>query len=68
MKLEKKRASSMDKILNKLRMAEMKADEMRSSISGSQANQDSKTSHKGASFRKNVQMGSLGGCFTCHAV
>lgn len=68
MKLEKKRAASMDKILSKLRMAEMKAEEMRSSISESQANQDSKTSHKVASFRKNVQKGSLGGCFTCHAV
>lgn len=68
MKLEKKRAASMDKILSKLRMAEMKAEEMRSSISESQANQDSKTSHKVASFRKNVQKGSLGSCFTCHAV
>lgn len=68
MKLEKKRATSMDKILNKLRMAEMKAEEMRSSMSGSQANQDSKTSHKVSSFRKNVQKGALGGCFICHAV
>ncbi|XP_016195503.1 remorin-like [Arachis ipaensis] len=32
MKLEKKRSSSMDKILNKLRRAQMKAEKMRSSM------------------------------------
>ncbi|RYQ91622.1 hypothetical protein S83_066753 [Arachis hypogaea] len=49
MKLEKKRSSSMDKILNKLRRAQMKAEKMRSSIAmpqkqeqGQQGKQNSK--------------------------
>ncbi|KAL1341927.1 hypothetical protein AAHE18_09G122400 [Arachis hypogaea] len=49
MKLEKKRLSSMDKILNKLRRAQMKAEKMRSSIAmpqkqeqGQQGKQNSK--------------------------
>ncbi|KAJ6398603.1 hypothetical protein OIU77_019398 [Salix suchowensis] len=46
MKLEKKRSSSLDKIMNKLRMARMKAEEMRSSISSRQDQQVSQKSHK----------------------
>lgn len=61
MKLERKRSSSMDKILNKLKMSQMKAQEMRSSMSERLA-QTPTTRHK-----FNVQMGSLSCCFTCHA-
>ncbi|KAF8377547.1 hypothetical protein HHK36_030929 [Tetracentron sinense] len=39
MKLEKKRSSSMDKIMNKLRLAQRKARDMRSSVSASQPHQ-----------------------------
>ncbi|OMO56665.1 hypothetical protein CCACVL1_26374 [Corchorus capsularis] len=44
MKLEKKRSASMDKILSKLRMAQMKAQEMRSSMSGNEDKQIPKAS------------------------
>ncbi|KAF9682391.1 hypothetical protein SADUNF_Sadunf05G0104200 [Salix dunnii] len=62
MKLEKKRSSSMDKIMNKLRMARMKAEEMRSSMSLRQDQQVSQKSHK----IKLARLTSLGSCFTCH--
>ncbi|RDX68370.1 Remorin 4.1, partial [Mucuna pruriens] len=52
MKLEKRRASSMDKIMNKLRLAQKKAHEMRSS------DRVVRTSHK-ASFFGTIQMRSL---------
>ncbi|XP_024930726.3 uncharacterized protein LOC107420005 isoform X2 [Ziziphus jujuba] len=67
MKLEKKRSSSMDKIMNKLRSAQKRAQEMRSSVLVNQAHQVTRTSHKAVSFRRTRQMGSLSGCFTCHA-
>ncbi|KAK0577029.1 hypothetical protein LWI29_026927 [Acer saccharum] len=67
MKLEKKRSSSMDKIMNKLRSAQKKAQDMRSSVLTNQDNQVARTHHKAVSFRKTCQMSSLSGCFTCHA-
>ncbi|KAJ8772896.1 hypothetical protein K2173_028073 [Erythroxylum novogranatense] len=69
MKLEKKRSSSMDKIMNKLRSAQKRAQQMRSSVLANQAQQvsNSRTSGKVISFRRTRQMGSLSGCFTCHA-
>ncbi|CAJ1972696.1 unnamed protein product [Sphenostylis stenocarpa] len=67
MKLEKKRASSMDKIMNKLRLAQKKAQEMRSSVSANQDHQVARTPHKAILFSRATQMGSLSGCFTCHA-
>ncbi|XWS24230.1 hypothetical protein CRYUN_Cryun28dG0083000 [Craigia yunnanensis] len=67
MKLEKKRSSSMDKIMNKLRSAQKRAQEMRSSMLANQAHQVTRTSHKAISFHRTHQMGSLSGCFTCHA-
>ncbi|XP_039056027.1 uncharacterized protein LOC120198849 [Hibiscus syriacus] len=67
MKLEKKRSSSMDKIMNKLRSAPKRAHEMRSSMLANQAHQ-AKTSHMAISFRRTRQMGSLSGCFNCHAI
>lgn len=56
----------MDKIMNKLRSAQKKAQDMRSSVSDNQA-QDGRTSRKALSIRKTCQMGSLSGCFACHA-
>ncbi|KAJ8771765.1 hypothetical protein K2173_026942 [Erythroxylum novogranatense] len=69
MKLEKTRSSSMDKIMNKLRSAQKRAQQMRSSVLANQAQQvsNSRTSGKVISFRRTRQMGSLSGCFTCHA-
>ncbi|KAH9692452.1 Remorin C domain-containing protein [Citrus sinensis] len=68
MKLEKRRSSSMDKIMNKLRSAQKRAQEMRSSVvAANQDHQVARTSHKAVSFRRTRQMGSLSGCFTCHA-
>ncbi|KAK7310849.1 hypothetical protein RJT34_08610 [Clitoria ternatea] len=67
MKLEKRRASSMDKIMNKLRLAQKKAQEMRSSVSPNQNDQVVRTSHRASSFLRTSQMRSLSGCFTCHA-
>ncbi|XP_043712491.1 uncharacterized protein LOC122661216 [Telopea speciosissima] len=67
MKLEKKRSSSMDRIMNKLRSAQRKAQEMRNSVSVSQARQVTRTSGRVLSFRRTGHMGSFSGCFTCHA-
>lgn len=50
MKLEKRRAASMNKILNKLRSAQTKAQEMRNSISGSCDYPRAETSHKPTLF------------------
>ncbi|GKU94747.1 hypothetical protein SLEP1_g8191 [Rubroshorea leprosula] len=65
-KLEKKRAASMDKILNKVRLAELKGQEMRSSISVKQEQQVTGTSHKVTFFRKLTRISTLN-CFTCPA-
>ncbi|KAL2457430.1 Remorin family protein [Forsythia ovata] len=67
MKLEKKRSSSLDKIMNKLRSAQKKAQEMRSSALSNQADPVARTSSKAISFRRTRPIGSLSGCFTCHA-
>jgi hypothetical protein len=67
MKLEKKRPSSMDKIMNKLRLAQKRAQDMRSSMLANPAHQVTRTSHKALSFRRTRQLSSLSGCFTCHA-
>ncbi|XP_022772882.1 uncharacterized protein LOC111315436 [Durio zibethinus] len=67
MKLEKKRSSSMDKIMKKLRSAQKKAQEMRSYMLANQTHQVTRTSHKAISFLRTRHMGSLSGCFTCHA-
>ncbi|KAJ8538068.1 hypothetical protein K7X08_014608 [Anisodus acutangulus] len=67
MKLEKKRSSSMDKIMNKLRSAQKKAHGMRSSMLANQSHEVARSSSKALSFRRTRQIGSLSGCFTCHA-
>ncbi|GJX89289.1 terminase small subunit, remorin [Tanacetum coccineum] len=65
MKLEKKKSASMDKILNKHRAAQMKAQEMRRNMSESAAGQAPRTSRKFRSLRRYVT-NSLTGCFRCH--
>ncbi|XP_059641476.1 uncharacterized protein LOC132283535 [Cornus florida] len=67
MKLEKKRSASMDKILNKLKIAEMKAQEMRSSVSDNHSPQIRRSYDKVLVLRKYVKIGSLRNWFTCHA-
>ena len=57
----------MDKIMNKLRSAQMRAQEMRSSMLANQAHQVTGASHKALSFSRTRQVGSLRGCFTYHA-
>ncbi|XP_059289272.1 uncharacterized protein LOC132042773 isoform X1 [Lycium ferocissimum] len=67
MKLEKKRSSSMDKIMKKLRSAQRKAKEMRNSMLASQGSEVAKSADTALSFHPTRQLGSLSGCFTCHA-
>ncbi|KAL1309594.1 hypothetical protein HN51_052287 [Arachis hypogaea] len=69
MKLEKKRAYSIDKIMNKLKLAQKKAEEMRSSVINIEADADQvvQTSRKAKLFLRISQMGSLSGCFNWHA-
>ncbi|XP_052205837.1 uncharacterized protein LOC127810403 isoform X2 [Diospyros lotus] len=67
MKLEKRRSASMDKILNKLRVAETKAQEMRNSMAERCEDPAPRSSHKIISFWNFLKMGSLKGCFIRHA-
>lgn len=67
MKLEKERSSSMDKILNKFRSAQRKAEDMRSAVRGSEAHQMGRTNRKTSFFIRSGHMRFLGSCFTCHA-
>ncbi|ONK60849.1 uncharacterized protein A4U43_C08F23360 [Asparagus officinalis] len=68
MKLEKKRSSSMDKILSKLKSAQRKAQEMRSAVATVQSQQVAKTTpRRSLYFRRTGQTSSLSGCFTCPA-
>ncbi|MED6194896.1 hypothetical protein PIB30_032806 [Stylosanthes scabra] len=69
MKLEKKRAYSMDRIMNKLKLAQKKAEEMRSSVINIEPDGDQvvTTSSKAKSFIRISKMGSLSGCFNWHA-
>ncbi|KAJ0231873.1 hypothetical protein HA466_0295310 [Hirschfeldia incana] len=66
-KLEKKRSSSMARIMRKVKSAEKKAEEMRRSVLDNQAPGASRG--KALSFRRSGKMkiASLSGCFTCHA-
>ncbi|XP_071686878.1 uncharacterized protein [Rutidosis leptorrhynchoides] len=68
MKLEKKRSSSMDKIMHKLRSSQKRAKEMRESVlSTTESRQVAKSSHKAISLIKTRHIRSLSGCFTCPA-
>lgn len=66
-KLEKKRSSSMARIMRKVKSAEKKAEEMRRSVLDNQA--PSASRGKALSFRRSgkKKIASLSGCFTCHA-
>ncbi|KAK9053910.1 hypothetical protein SSX86_024985 [Deinandra increscens subsp. villosa] len=66
MKLEKKRSSSMDRIIHKLQSAQKKAEEMRESVSN-QPHRVAKSSHKAISLIKTRHVRFLTGCFTCPA-
>ncbi|KAI3462752.1 hypothetical protein Pfo_019415 [Paulownia fortunei] len=63
MKLEKKRSVSMDKILNKLKAAQMKAQAMRNLLSENHAPQAPRTSHMGFPCCIFVKVYSLSNCF-----
>ncbi|XP_020218243.1 uncharacterized protein LOC109801555 [Cajanus cajan] len=67
MKLEKKKSSSVDKILKKLRRAQMKAEKMRNRISVQQDEEVSKTG-KVFSLHKYAQILSPRSCFGSHAL
>lgn len=68
MKLEKKRTASMDKILNKLRIAQTRAHDMRQLMTDNLDNQIPKSKvNKFSSLRKYVELGPIGSCFRSHA-
>ncbi|XP_039020590.1 uncharacterized protein LOC120152439 [Hibiscus syriacus] len=64
MKLEKKRSASLDKILRKLRTSQIKAQEMRNSISNKEDEQIPRASAKFTFFH--IPMRYFSTCFTCH--
>ncbi|ONM55443.1 remorin family protein isoform X1 [Zea mays] len=70
-KLEKKRSSSLDKILNTLKSAQRKSQVMheheRDAVTANQDGKGSRKAKKRAQLSKNGQISSLSGCFTCHA-
>ncbi|KAK4773012.1 hypothetical protein SAY87_028031 [Trapa incisa] len=70
MKLEKKRSSSMDRILNKLRRAELKAQEMRSSISEAHLRDQPQHQHSQKEKKAPKHFGFNFGfsCFHCHSI
>ncbi|XP_020587528.1 uncharacterized protein LOC110029536 isoform X2 [Phalaenopsis equestris] len=65
MKLEKKRCSSMEKILSRLRSAQKRAQNMRSSVVAQQVCMAPKTGRSVSYFQKYRRMSSFQGCFTC---
>uniref|UniRef100_A0A1J3K0H2 Remorin C-terminal domain-containing protein n=1 Tax=Noccaea caerulescens TaxID=107243 RepID=A0A1J3K0H2_NOCCA len=69
MKLEKKRSSSMEKIMRKVKSAEKKADEMRKSVLDNRVVSNASSRGKSLCFRRSgkKKIVSLSGCFTCHA-
>ncbi|XP_051188063.1 uncharacterized protein [Lolium perenne] len=66
MKLEKKRSSSLERILSTLRSAQRKAQGMRDEATASQDERLSRKVKKTSHATKNGQIRSLSGCFTCH--
>ncbi|CAJ1929623.1 unnamed protein product [Sphenostylis stenocarpa] len=67
MKLEKKKSSSMEKILNKLRRAQMKAEKMRNQITVEQDQQQVFNTRRVFSFQKHAHIWSPRNCFGTHA-
>lgn len=66
MKLEKKRSASMDKILNKFRASQLKAQTMRNLLSESDAPEARTLSRSGSSIRKYVKLHLRSNCFVCN--
>lgn len=66
LKLEKERSASVDKILNKLRSAEKKAEEMRSVVRSNQSNQSRSSIRKAAIHHRFGHLSFLKSCFACH--
>lgn len=66
MKLEKKRSSSMDKIINKLRAAQKKAQDMREVVVSDQDHSVKRSAGKSSRLCRTSKIMSLSGCFTCH--
>ncbi|CAN8288652.1 unnamed protein product [Cochlearia groenlandica] len=74
MKLEKRRTSSMEKIMRKVKSAEKKAEEMRRSVLDNRVSNESRgkaassslTRNRKKKNKKKKKIASLSGCFTCH--
>lgn len=66
MKLEKRRTTSVNRILNKLRIAQIKAQDLRESVLDNHAKNAPRSEPKVVPFRNLAKMGSLGSCFTGH--
>ncbi|XP_020275465.1 uncharacterized protein LOC109849979 isoform X2 [Asparagus officinalis] len=67
MELEKQRSSSMDKILNKLRSAQRKAEDMRNAVRDGHAHRTRRKHRKAPCLLRSGHMSFLGSCFTCKA-
>ncbi|KAJ4753236.1 Remorin family protein [Rhynchospora pubera] len=68
MKLEKKRSSSMDKIISRLRTAQKKAQDMREAVVFNQDQSVGRSEEKAFQFCRTSKLRSLSGCFTCHGI
>lgn len=68
MKLEKKRSSSMDKIVNRLRAAQKKAHDMRESVAANQDPSVRRSAGKASRHCRTSKLSSLSGCFICHGL
>ncbi|KAL0853922.1 hypothetical protein Bca101_059074 [Brassica carinata] len=66
-KLEKKRSSSMARIMRKVKSAEKKAEEMRRSVLENPVPSASRGKASSLRRRGKKKIASLSGCFTCHA-
>jgi Remorin, C-terminal region len=64
MKLEKKRSSSMDKIINRLRAAQKKAQDMREVVVANQDQSVGRSAGKPSRLGRTSKLG-FSGCFTC---
>ncbi|KAJ8546161.1 hypothetical protein K7X08_018744 [Anisodus acutangulus] len=65
MKLEKRRSASMDKIMTKLRHAQVKAQDTRRTTSESQPHQSGRDSQRIIPFREYFKIASFSSCFVC---
>ncbi|XP_060191212.1 uncharacterized protein LOC132621086 [Lycium barbarum] len=65
MKLERRRSATMDKITNRLRYAQLKAQDMRRATSESQPRQSRRDSQRTIPFREYFKIASFSSCFVC---